>query len=224
MNILGARKAKVDLYFLADQTGSMYNAMENVKANIVAGYKTFMGDNPKWDVQIGIGAYKDVDDGSGLFKNLQAITSNQVAIQTAANTLVADGGGDTDEAQAYALTWIAQNRAQIGWRPASNRIVIWFGDEPGHDPVQYPPSTGPEYSFIDATAALIHNNVRVFAFSVAPSNNLDKRIVPGQTCGQATYVTNLTNGVTDGSYLMSNVEQAGVIPFIFNNLETEIPS
>ena len=208
------QKPKIDLYFLADWTGSMSSAMANVKANLVHVYQAFVAKNTQWDVQLGVGAYADVADGARVFQSLSSITDNGTTIQNAANKLISSGGGDLPEAQAYALTYIAENGSEIGWRVGSTRVIIWFGDQIGHDPVVY---NHKNYTFNNAIEQMVDRNIRVFAFSVAPTNNLDGS-------GQATLVTNKTNGVTNGRYLMSNVVQANVVETIFKNLKGEVAS
>src|SRR5207249_1219633 len=56
------------------------------------------------------------------------------AVAGAINAWQADGGGDTPEAQLFALDQVAQCPG-TGWRPGAKRIIVWFGDAPGHEPV-----------------------------------------------------------------------------------------
>ena len=43
-------------------------------------------------------------------------------------------GGDAPEGQLYALQQLT-DATKAGWRSDSSRILVWFGDNPGHDPV-----------------------------------------------------------------------------------------
>jgi hypothetical protein len=63
----------------------------------------------------------------------QTVTPTVAAVQTAINAWSAGGGGDTPEAQLNALTLMAG--AAPGWRAApATHVIVWFGDNPGHDP------------------------------------------------------------------------------------------
>ncbi len=196
---LSSAAHKVDVMFLADSTGSMYTAMENVKANFLNAYKAFQTQT-KWDVGVGIAYYKDVTDPDP-FKVLTKITTDHTTIQNAVNSLTPSGGGDTPEGQLYALQQLSTT-ANSGWRIGATRILAWFGDEPGHDPSNGVTLKAAEYDLGD-------HNIYVCAFSMAPSNDLD-------STGQATAITNYTNGVTGGQYVKSNVQQAGVTTTIFD--------
>ena len=75
------------------------------------------------------------------------------------------GGGDEPEAQLNALWEICEGGDSVSFRDGSSRIVVWFGDAPGHDP-----SLG--HTEADATASLVDVEARVLAVSVG-ANRLD---------------------------------------------------
>ena len=119
--------AKVDVFFLADTTGSMGAALSSVQNGAAA---IMAGTSGLGDVAYGVGEYKDVGDAF-VYRLNQDITTDTAAVQTGINAWVASGGGDWEEAQLYALYQVANT---VSWRPGSTRIIIWFGDAPGHDP------------------------------------------------------------------------------------------
>jgi hypothetical protein len=125
------------------------------------------------DVAFGVGEYKDVGD-SFVYRLNQDITTNTVNVQTGINAWFADGGGDTPEANLYGLDQVATGAS---WRTDSTRILIWFGDAPGHDP-----SLGVDEA--TATADLQSANIAVQAINVG---DLDGT-------GQATRITAATGG------------------------------
>jgi hypothetical protein len=209
-NLFSGSSQKVDVMFLADATGSMGPAMNDVKANIVSAWNAFQTATG-WNVQVGVSFYRDRSDTTP-FQVLQTITANTSALQAAVNGLIADSGGDRPEGQIYALTQIA-SRSVSGWRPGATRIVAWFGDQPGHDPVTI---NGVTCTMEGAIDALLERNVQVCAFSVQPSNNLDET-------NQATSITNRADGVTTGAFVMKNCKQAGVVAFIFNFIQEDVP-
>lgn len=120
--------AKVDVFFLADTTGSMGGEISAVKTGASAMLSSLSGLG---DVQFGVGEYRDFGDPYAYRLNT-AMTSSSASAQTGINAWSASGGGDWEEAQLYALTNAAGS--STGWRAGSTRILVWFGDAPGHDP------------------------------------------------------------------------------------------
>jgi hypothetical protein len=134
---LPGQSAKVDVYFLADVTASMGPILDEVKANAQQIVTTLLA-TPGVDLMVGLGSYRD-------FFNLPpfppqpyipqlAPTDDVPALVDAINTWIPVEGGDGSEAQLYALHEIATNPVS-GFRPDAKRIVVWFGDSPGHDPI-----------------------------------------------------------------------------------------
>ena len=123
-----------DVYFLADTTGSMTNILDTVKLGASNILTTLAGMFP--NMAFGVGNYKDFLTGDPFaFQHQQALTVSQAPVQAAINAWNASGGGaDAPEAQFFALDQIATNPV-IGWRAGATRIVVWFGDAPGHDPI-----------------------------------------------------------------------------------------
>jgi hypothetical protein len=165
-----------DIFFLADTTGSMSGAINNVKTNAANVMATVLTSQPT--AQFGAGEYKDVGDVF-VYKLDQAMTPSTAAAQAGINMWSASGGGDLAEAQLFALDTLASSPA-TGFRTGSSRIVVWFGDAPGHDP-----SNGS--TIASATASLNSAGARVIAISTG-ANGLD-------ATGQATAITAATGGV-----------------------------
>ena len=164
----------VDVFFLADTTGSMGGAIDNVQTEIgnIMAEVALSASN----VAYGVGEYKDVGDPFIYRENLDPPSTDEPTVQAAVNAWIADGGGDTPEAQLYALEQVA-NGTQ--WRAGSERLVMWFGDAPGHDP-----SNGSTEA--SATAALVGAGAAVHAISVG-FDQLD-------ALGQATRIAAATGG------------------------------
>jgi murein DD-endopeptidase MepM/ murein hydrolase activator NlpD len=169
--------AKIDVFFLADTTGSMGGTLLSVQNGAATLISSISGLG---DVAFGVGEYRDVGDAF-VYRLNQDITMDTDAVQTGINTWVADGGGSWPEAQLYALYQVANTAA---WRPDSTRIVIWFGDAAGNDPA------GPTgVAEAEATAALVAQTIKVMALDVSldPYYNLN-------TYGQAQRIADATNG------------------------------
>ena len=165
-----------DIFFLADTTGSMAGAIANVRTNAASIMNQVLAAQP--EAQFAVGEYKDVGF-TPVYRLNQAITANTADVQTGINQWAASGGGDEPEAQLFALQTLSTSPA-TGFRTGSSRIVVWFGDAPGHDP-----SNGATEA--SATAALQAAGIRVIAISTG-ANRLD-------LTGQATRITAATGGV-----------------------------
>ncbi len=166
----GPTSALVDIVFLADETGSMGGEIADVRnaASAILTATAGLGD-----VQWGVGGYRDFTDAFA-YRELTDLTATQGDVQSAINTWAASGGGDFYEANLYALEQVATG---IDWRAGSTRIVVWFGDAPGHDP-----SGG--ITEADAIAALSGENITVHALDAGFLDNT----------GQATRITAATGG------------------------------
>jgi murein DD-endopeptidase MepM/ murein hydrolase activator NlpD len=169
----GAPTNKVDVFFLADTTSSMGGTLLSFQNGAPA---ILSGISELGDVACGVGEYRDVGDAF-VYRLNQDITTDTAAVQTEINTWVAAGGGDWLEAQLYALNQVANT---VSWRSGSTRIVIWFGDAPGHDPAGPPPGVNET----EATAALVAKTIKVMALDVGQLNYTD----------QAQRIADATNG------------------------------
>ncbi|AXH96244.1 VWA domain-containing protein [Ornithinimicrobium avium] len=165
-----------DIVLLVDRTGSMGGAITNVKANMATIVSTVEAAQP--DAQWAVASYCDVGEPDPflLHSDLGADTTATVA---AVNSIRLCGGGDEPEAQLNALWEIGDTGDAVAFRPDSSRIVVWFGDAPGHDP-----SLG--HTEADATSSLVDAGATVLAVSVG-ADRLD-------ATGQATRITDVTGG------------------------------
>jgi hypothetical protein len=208
--------APADIYFLADNTGSMTPAI----AAVQAGASAILGGLALPGLQFGVGSYRDFinpgDAGSIVFLNQQAITNNAAAVTTAIGSWSAAGGGDGPEAQLFALDQVAQPPGgSIGWRAGVKHIVVWFGDAPGHDPI-CKAVTGFGYDITESsvTAKLQTTGITVLALSVNDGSGYPNGLnddptnllgplnpdysacgAPGGTPGQATRIATATGGI-----------------------------
>lgn len=119
-----------DFYLLSDATGSMTAQIADVQTRF--GKLIDARRNASGDVAFGIGFYRDEED-TPPFSNLQSITKNIAQVESAIDSLVATGGGDFEEANLFAISEVATNPS-IGWRDGSRKILVYFGDAPGHEP------------------------------------------------------------------------------------------
>lgn len=170
-----ATTSKVDVFFLMDETGSMGGDIAAVKAAASSILATAAGFG---DVHFGVGGYRDIFD-SFTYRTLTDMTGSQATAQAAITAWTASGGGDTPEANLFGLEQVANT---ISWRPGSERILLWFGDAPGHDPR----AGSTEAS---ATAALVAQGIQVEAVGIRSTLTTGLN----QT-GQAVRIANATGG------------------------------
>jgi hypothetical protein len=142
----------VDLFFLADNTGSMGSIINNAKA----GAGAILGALPN-TYQFGVGRYVG-DPVEGVapnvaYQQIAPLSTDKVATQTAINSWFASGGGDFPEGNFFALQQVANT---AGWRPSAQRLVVWFGDAPAHTETT---------TQAQAIAALQAANAKVVAFN-----------------------------------------------------------
>jgi hypothetical protein len=207
--------SKVDVLFLADNTGSMGSVINNVK-NVSNSLLSSL-ETKFLDIDFGVARYFGDPSESGVtggsaYDLLSSITSNNATVTSAINNWIASGGGDFPEANLYALQQVAQSGAKTpsgvgsgestGWRTGSKKVVVWFGDAPGHQDT---------ISLSDTIAALTGEKVTVAAFN---STSLRLGIDGDDTSSsvhQASSIVAATGGVLKNNFtslLLSQVEDA----------------
>jgi len=185
--------SKVDVYFLADSTGSMGGQIGAVKAAAGSILSSAAGLG---NVAFAVGEYRDFGDAF-VYRLNQDVTTSQAAAQAGINMWAAGGGGDFAEANLFALQSAANTTS---WRASSERILVWFGDAPGHDP-----SGGATEA--SATAALVANSVQVEAIDVGALNST----------GQAARIAAATGGT-----LHSGINTATIVATINAAITTAV--
>jgi len=200
-----AGAAKADVYFLADTTSSMGPFLSAVQtgANNIVSALAGMGI----DMIFGVGNYKDFASGDPFcFQHQVSPTNVAATVTTAINAWTPTGGNDRPEGQLFALDSLAvPPGGAIGWRPGSKRIIVWFGDAPGHDPICAAVSGAPPITEASATAKLVAEGITVLAISTAnpglnddPKSNATDYVpkcgAPGGLAGQANRIAGATGG------------------------------
>lgn len=188
----------VDVFFLFDTTASMgeeINAAKGAANQIVTDLASY------GSVRYGVGYYQDFPTEPFGVSTDRPYTrlldvddaSDGAAATTAINLLTLGNGYDPPESQLHALTEVANTTS---WREDSTRIVLWFGDAPGHEAgdtgIDYGLS-GTIYDGNDTTtstiSALQAENVTVVGINYTDDNNDGIDFT-----GQATDITQATGG------------------------------
>jgi hypothetical protein len=183
----------VDVFFLTDATGSMWDEIGAVQA---AASAILAATSGLGDVAYGVGEYRDEGDAF-VYRLNEDITTDTTAVDAAIGGWVAGGGGDWEEAQLFALEEVATTTS---WRTGSERILVWFGDAPGHDPS----GASTEAS---ATTALVDAGISVEAIDVG---DLD-------AYGQASAIAAATGG-----HYYPAIDTTTIVDTITDAIETAI--
>lgn len=191
----------VDIFFLADNTGSMGGIIGNAQAGAEA-----ILDGLPATYRFGVGQYNsDPCEASGCsifgfsppaYGEDQALTFDKNDVEDAIDTWFASGGGDGPEGNFYALKEVAET---AGWRPAAQRLVVWFGDAPSHT------ETVTEGEAIDA---LVAADAKVIAFNSSSSGfGID-----GSYMGESSQASDVVAGA--GGSLFNNFSSLSGSAFV----------
>jgi hypothetical protein len=196
--------SKADVYFLADTTVSMGGVIAEVRdgASFILNELSGLG----LDMAFGIGNYRDFPHDDYAFEHQLNPTTVIADADSALNSWTVEGGWDGSEGQLFALDQLAESPGgSIGWRTGSKRIIVWFGDMPGHDPVCQDIS-GLSYDISEesVTHKLIKDGIIVLAISTrgvgldgdptSYSENYADYCTVGGAPNQATRITEATGG------------------------------
>jgi hypothetical protein len=220
-----------DVYFLADTTGSMGSVLAAVQAGASQILSTLGGLG--LDLAFGVGHYRDFPPSSpSPFTHQLNPASFAAPVAAAIGTWAAAGGGDRPEGQLLALELLAQPPGgSVGWRSGARRIVVWFGDAPGHDPICTALSgLGAAITEASATAKLVAERITVLAISTAsPGLDDDPKPIsfdytascgpPGGAAGQASRLAAATGGV-----LVSGIDAASIVNTIISLVTAAVSS
>jgi uncharacterized repeat protein (TIGR01451 family) len=192
-----------DIVFLSDTTGSMEAAINNVQANATSIMNSVNAAQPPGaTAEFAAANYKDGRPGEEpegcetdpyAFKLDEGLTESLPAVQSAINTWSASGGCDEPESQVNALYSLATGG--VGFRSDSTRVVVWFGDAPGHNP-----DLG--HTLNEAIEALVAAHIRVIAVPVISEEGAGL-----DSTGQASAVAKATGGEVMPSASPSEVSE-----------------
>jgi hypothetical protein len=223
--------SKADVYFLADTTGSMSGFLSAVQAGANNILTTLSG--LAFDFAYGVGNYKDFPTDVYAFQHQLSLTNVAADVTAAIGAWSAGGGNDGPEGQFYALDKLAEPPGgATGWRPDSKRIIVWFGDAPGHDPICAAISgEASDITEASVTAKLLAETIAVIAISTAPlgfgmdadplPNSFDYGVcgAPGGSADQPVRIAAATGGA-----FASGIDPANIVDTIINLVTNAVAS
>lgn len=129
-------RAKLDLVFMVDTTGSMGDEIDKLRDSL-QGIVREIGKLPsRPDICLGLVAYRD--RGDEYFVRSWDLTGNVGAFQQVLDGVQANGGGDYPEAMNEAFAHAVQ---ALNWRgPSTTRLLLTLADAPpqmGYPPPRY---------------------------------------------------------------------------------------
>lgn len=224
---------RLQLYLLADVTGSMSSVVNTIKADAATLVGDILTSFP--NAEFAAGYYRDFPRDSAAFTPQVdfGAEGDPAGVLAAINSWSAGGGYDGSEGQFYALHRIATAGASVAdWDPAKVHVLVWFGDAPGHDPVCAAISgLVSDITEASVTADLQGTSIIVVAISTPTGYPQQLNDNPrssafdysgictiGGTAGQATRIAAATGGLD----LLSSV--AGIVDTIVTAVETVVPA
>ncbi|HSN44588.1 MAG TPA: hypothetical protein VLR88_11110, partial [Propionibacteriaceae bacterium] len=172
-----------DIVILVDSTGSMGGAIDSLRTGLASIITTVKAAQP--DAQFAIADYKDDSlFDPYMFQVGSNLTADATVATAAVDALVASGGGDEYESPLNAFWQIGSGGDAIAFREGSSRVIVWFGDAPGHDP-----SDG--HTLAQAITSVTDVDAQVIAINVDDGFG---ETIDGSG-GQATAITAATDGI-----------------------------
>ncbi len=133
----GLRKVGVDVAIVVDSTGSMQTVIDDLKERLDDMVVTLQRLVPT--ARIGAVAYRDRDDDKVATAPRQSesfvvrwsdLTFNPKKVQTFLNGIVAEGGGDWEEA---VKDGVEAAMRQLKWRQDAKKVIVVVGSSPPHE-------------------------------------------------------------------------------------------
>lgn len=154
-------RARLDLVFLVDATGSMADEIDKLKASLRSIADEVAGLPSQPDLCFALVAYRD--HGDAFVLRSHDFTNDLSAFQGVLNRLQAAGGGDYPEAMNEALH---ETIHRLSWRgDGATRMVLLLADAPPHVD-----QGGPQYD--DDMQAALGKGIKVFSVG---ASGLDKQ-------------------------------------------------
>ena len=231
--------AALDVYLLADSTGSMGSYLEAAHLSSEELFAQVTALSP--GAEFGVGQYQDFTSEGPCdltFQNQTPITPDTTAVDEAINAWTPDGGCDTPESQLYALDRLADPSNPAGFRAGSSKAIVIFGDAPGHDPI-CAALTGLDHDITEASVTAKLQSAGINLIVVSIDGGMDQDPTAGAddyqpTCpsaggsaGQGTRMATATGGtyttINDAEQLIPAVLAAVAAVTVEVSLESDCP-
>ncbi len=174
-------RARLDLVFMVDATGSMGDEIDKLRASLRDIVQSIEQLPSHPDVCLGLVTYRD--RGDEYFVRSWDLTGNFTAFQQVLDGVRAGGGGDMPEAMNEAFDHAVQ---ALAWRgPATTRLLVSLADAPPH--MDYPQ---PHYD--QTMLAALGKGIKVFSVAASgqdTTGEIVQRQIAQYTGGRFIFLT-----------------------------------
>lgn len=234
----------LDIVFILDATGSQQTSIDNIKNSIISDIVPAIVVTFGADYRLGLVSVKDRrNDGQALFDILQPMSlANQTPFITQINTIVASGGGDTDEPTDLALQAVLNNTSAIDrdgdllggntigvFRSSAAKAIILVTDNPpsGLDD-DYDNLFGSDWINANAMATQANaQGIQIFSYLTSPTEPISQPPIPSVQFPNVTYIMQNYATVTNGTYYFTPLGvgiSEGVVDAIVEGIECPPPT
>jgi hypothetical protein len=202
----------LDILFVTDINGSMGPYLSNIKvgiSDIINAVQTNL-----YDVHYGAVSFRDYDhSGYGVAGDLEFILDRYLSTDTATlisiiNNYSASGGADIENSLLEAL-FRSADTGEIGWRYDTDRIILVFTINEGHN--SDVDTLYPGHGMSETINALNQENIRVLSFLITAASTA--------AVNQNAYIAEATNGImtSNVSDILSAANQSlnALAPYYF---------
>lgn len=130
---------RVDIYILGSTADGMGPWIQQLRSTWKPLLERLRSEGNA-DLAGGVASYRDTADGDDLFTAHLTPTPSFNEIQRALDSWTTSRGGDLPEGQLFALYALGEMRGtnRYGWRSGTQKVLLWLGERPGHDPLHVP--------------------------------------------------------------------------------------
>jgi len=166
VSVFNTRRIRnLDVVFVIDVTGTMAGYINAAKMNVFNAITDIQSNNS--DAKFGLISFREFNSWishashypNGYIVN-NDLTTDSASVAASVNALIAEQGGDPDEAHVAAMFGSAND---ITWTPGSDRIVILITASPAHN-IPTPTSGYPGPSLEDTWLSLMDKNINTLGF------------------------------------------------------------
>jgi hypothetical protein len=170
-NEINCNPVEIDVVFVIDSTGSMYDEIRTVKEEVTNIIHNINSGYPRPNLKVGVVTYRDYADDY-LVRDKQ-LTSNTYSVINFIRNIEANGGGDYEEAVEIGLSEAIND---MNWRSNSERIIILVGDAPARNNPDYDqhgnqPENIRKYDWKDAVEDARDNDIRIYTAAGSGMND-----------------------------------------------------
>lgn len=182
--------SKVDLAFVIDTTGSMWDDIANVRSAASQITSAIFGETA--DARVAVTDFRDIPvaphgaPGDYPFHRITDFVADASAVSSGLQQLTIGNGADWPESVYSGLMGAIEGRPDSsgqslsGWRPEASKFILLMGDAPPHDPEPCTPEPCTRLTLADVVAAARAGGIQPLS-AVPPTYSLSRATAAVQT-------------------------------------------